>query len=249
MVRNFMMRKGVSSAYYREFFTSSGNWVCPPGVAKVSVLIISSGLKGTTATSYELKGTGAGGQGGFYHYLDDYPVIPGQVYPIVVGGTCKSVSVRNPSDFNGLVARNDLSVFESYNIVGGTGGKGGNQNNAGVTGINSSALRISPIVKNTDGEQVSLAMKLPLVDNICYGGATGDWYRGGSSYRPPDKYTGGDGFNISILDLNFNTNSGYGCGGKGGEVYQWKYPSGDWDKELREGANGGQGLVVLLYYK
>lgn len=103
MVRNFMMRKGVSSAYYREFFTSSGNWVCPPGVAKVSVLIISSGLKGTTATSYELKGTGAGGQGGFYHYLDDYPVIPGQVYPIVVGGTCKSVSVRESFGFNGLV--------------------------------------------------------------------------------------------------------------------------------------------------
>lgn len=249
MVRNFMMRKGVSSAYYREFFTSSGNWVCPPGVTKVSVLIISSGLKGATATSYASSGTGAGGKGGFYYYLEDYSVVPGQVYPIVVGEACKSLSVRNPSDFNGLVARNDLSVFESYNTTGGVGGKGGNENNAGVTGINTTVLRISTIIKNTEGEQVPFTKKLPLVDNICYGGAAGDWYQGGSGYVPPIRYAGGNGFNISILDLDVNTNSGYGCGGKGGEVYQWKYPSGDIKKELREGTNGGQGLVVLLYYK
>ena len=248
MVRNFMMRKGAYSAYYREFFTSSGNWVCPPGVAKVNVLIISSGLKGATATSENANGGGAGGRGGFYYYLEDYPVIPGQAYPIVVGDACSSTSARNPSDFNGLVAGNDLSVFNSYNTTGGDGGKGGFQDNVGVGSVNSSSLRIAPIIRNTDGEQISLNKKVPLVDHICYGGSPGDWTRivyGSSTQR----YKGGNGFSISILDLNFNTNSGYGCGGKGGESYQRQYQSGSWAKELREGANGGQGLVVLLYYK
>lgn len=86
------------------------------------------------------------------------------------------------------------------------------------------------------------------MDHICYGGSPGDWtciVYGSSTQR----YKGGNGFSISILDLNFNTNSGYGCGGKGGESYQRQYQSGSWAKELREGANGGQGLVVLLYYK
>lgn len=248
MVRNFLLGRSLSSAYYREFFTSSGNWVCPPGVTKVSALIISSGLKGAPATAYSISGTGAGGRGGFYYYLKDYSVIPGQIYPVVVGTICNSTVNRNVSDFGGLVMANNMSVFASYNISGGANGGSGQTNNTGIGTIASNSLLIQPVIKKPTGEDIEINIELSLVNEICAGGAAGDYYYGqyGSSTQI---ISGGNGFICNILDLQFNSNGGYGCGGKGGRVYQRVLQSGDLTRKLEEGQNGGQGLVVLLYYK
>lgn len=245
MLSRYLLGK-TSGAYFREFFTTSGNWICPAKVTQVSILIMSSGLKGAKATSFDYKGPGAGGKGGFYYYAKDYIVVPGQSYPVTVGGVCSSTSVRNTSDFNRLVANNNLSAFTSYNTAGGNNGSSGQWNNAGVDGVKADALKITPIIKDREGECID--MEFALVDTICYGGSSGNWFLGqyGSS---PQSQNGGEGYNISILDLSFNTNGGYGCGGKGGEAYQYRLQNGNMNNELREGQNGGQGLVTLLYYK
>lgn len=251
MVSRYLLGRSAGNAYYREFFTVSGNWVCPPGVAKVSVLIMSSGLKGATATGYEFingNGPGAGGAGGFYYHIKEYTVVPGQSYSVIVGAACTSTTVRNTSDFNNLVTSNNMSVFTSYNTTGGTSGKGGQENNAGVSGIKANALFISPIIKNNSGELISTKLEYATVDTICYGGAGGNrsygmWGSGTSVSN------GGNGITHSIIDLSVNSNAGYGCGGKGGESYQWRYEYGSWARELREGQNGGQGLVTLFYLK
>lgn len=249
MMSRYLLGRSTGDAYYREFFTASGNWVCPPGVTKVSVLIMSSGLKGTKALGYDyINGPGPGGAGGFYYHIKDYIVVPGQSYPVSVGAVCTSTTVRNTSDFNNLVANNNLSIFTSYNTTGGTGGSGGQYNNAGVTGIRANALFISPMIKSSDGECISKNLFYATVDTICYGGAAGNWSNGqwgsGTTF-----YNGGNGITHSIIDLSVNSNAGYGCGGKGGESYQWRYQSGEWTRELRDGQNGGQGLVTLLYSK
>ena len=59
------------------------NWVCPPGVTSVCVVLVGGGQPGTigpSATNIR------GGVGGGLRYQNDIPVVPGQSYPIVVPG-------------------------------------------------------------------------------------------------------------------------------------------------------------------
>ena len=67
-------------------FTSSGTWVCPAGVTSVSIVAIGAGSAGgSRPVSGGAAGGATGGGGGGLAYINNYTVIPGQSYGVVVG--------------------------------------------------------------------------------------------------------------------------------------------------------------------
>lgn len=64
-----------------QIFTSSGTWVCPEGVTSVCFVIIAPGVNGQYSGSYA-----EGGAGGGLRYRNNMTVVPGQSYPITIGG-------------------------------------------------------------------------------------------------------------------------------------------------------------------
>ena len=77
---------GSTATATDAIFTSSGTWVCPAGVTSVSIVAIGGGSAGG---SRPLSGGAAGGAGGAggggLAYINNYTVIPGQSYTVVVG--------------------------------------------------------------------------------------------------------------------------------------------------------------------
>ena len=76
----------------------AGQWLCPPGVTKVSVAMISAGTFGGYSGN-----TVRGGAGGTLRYKNDIDVVPGQLYDVFVGRGNSSGSNARSSAF-GIVA-------------------------------------------------------------------------------------------------------------------------------------------------
>lgn len=66
-------------------YTTTGtySWTCPAGVTSVSVVCVGGGGAGYGASIYSNGGNG--GEGGELGYLNNYAVVPGNTYSIVVG--------------------------------------------------------------------------------------------------------------------------------------------------------------------
>jgi len=130
-------------------FTTVGShtWVAPPGVTSVCVVCIGGGGGGMYYNSPSAGDTFAmsGGGGGALAYLNDYPVVPGQSYTVVVGaggsaGAYPSFSTAggeswafgfsicmalggNPGRYAADVASAGYSISSAYGTFGhGSGG-------------------------------------------------------------------------------------------------------------------------------
>ena len=77
---------GSTATATDAIFTSSGTWVCPAGVTSVSIVAIGGGSAGgSRPLSGGAAGGAGGGGGGGLAYINNYTVIPGQSYTVVVG--------------------------------------------------------------------------------------------------------------------------------------------------------------------
>lgn len=92
------------------------NWVCPPGVTSVSVVAIGGG--GMGAYFYNDAASCTGGGGGGLGYVNNFSVIPGVGYTVVVGrGSTTSTTSYTSTGIT--------SYFNSSAICAGQGGLGG----------------------------------------------------------------------------------------------------------------------------
>jgi hypothetical protein len=99
--------------------TGTANWTCPDGVYRVSVVCVAGGGGGGS-------GAGAtGGGGGALAYNKDIPVIPGTVYPIVVGagGAATIDGGQSYWDDGTLVKGNGGSSGTNFLLSGPTQGQ------------------------------------------------------------------------------------------------------------------------------
>jgi len=106
-------------------FTTAGSfsWTAPAGVTSVSAVVIGGGGAWTGTSLVK-----AGGGGGGLAWRNNIPVIPGNVYPIVVGGTAGTSSFNTT-----LIALGGSNAVDNTRGVGGApsgtydgGGIGGN---------------------------------------------------------------------------------------------------------------------------
>lgn len=83
-----------SSAQATESFTTSGSWVCPPGITSITVSCWGAGGGGSTTT-----GVGGGGGGGAFAG-STVTVVPGTTYNYVVGAGGTSGANGGATTFN-----------------------------------------------------------------------------------------------------------------------------------------------------
>ena len=112
-------------------FTTPGTyqWTCPEGVTSVCSVVIGAG-------TYSAFSGGAymGGNGGALRYMNDIPVIPGNVYTIVVGNTSGSSDTltHRSSAFNIYAGSLSDATARTTTIKGGDGN--GGYNGSGASG-------------------------------------------------------------------------------------------------------------------
>lgn len=105
-------------------------WVCPPGVFSVCALLIAAGGNGGVVGT-----TPSGGYGGGCRWQNNIPVVPGEVYTIVVGDQGPTVTggarARNLNSVTGRSSALGLVVGQystgtplDANVGGGWGGTG-----------------------------------------------------------------------------------------------------------------------------
>jgi hypothetical protein len=75
----------VSFAQQSDTYTTSGSWVCPPGVTEVQVEAWGGGAGGRNAPNNVNKTSGGGGGGGAYARRNAITVIPGNTYSFTIG--------------------------------------------------------------------------------------------------------------------------------------------------------------------
>jgi len=181
-------------------FTSSQNWVVPPGVFKIKILCIGGG--GGGGGGYSSTYTGGGGGSGAVQYAEA-AVIPGETLQIVVGaggspGTGGSSPTAGGAGGNTGVFTTMYSSNLSLDFVLGGGGggaatssangangKGGTYGQvgwrtlvafyivgAGGNGTNPSWTQILPLGSAVSTSNIGTVLYLAM-DNTGYGGAGG----------------------------------------------------------------------------
>jgi len=99
--------------------TGTFNWTCPAGVTSVSVVCVGGGGGGG-------GNGGGGGGGGGLAYINNYTVVPGNVYPVVVG-----VGGTQGTGNGATGSTGGNSYFNSVSTVQAGGGSGGGGTNVG----------------------------------------------------------------------------------------------------------------------
>jgi hypothetical protein len=129
--QQFSWRYWLGTPQGQTTYTTAGTyqWTCPSGVTSISVVCLGGGGGGSYTWSY------GGGGGGGLGYINNYTVVPGQVYTVVVGAAGSYVSGTN----NQVSAAGGTSYFNNTSTVAGfgagqTGGTGGQVGTYGYTG-------------------------------------------------------------------------------------------------------------------
>ena len=110
----------------QQAYTTAGtySWVAPTGVTKVSVVAVAGGYCGTSGqfTGCGIPRGGNGGGGGSLAYTNNFTVIPGNSYSVVVG------CVGGCSSFNNTTAKAGGNIGQCGGVfISGTGGANGGQ--------------------------------------------------------------------------------------------------------------------------
>ncbi len=204
-----------------QTFAANGNFVVPPGVTSIRVIVKGGGgpggIVGDTAT-LRLAGSG-GGEGGYSEGI--FSVAPGTVYPVTVGqasfpaaSPTSSPPFGNSSSFGSLLSATGGQGGDDQKISpGGCGGRGG----VGIGGQ-----------INLTGQMGGTGISYSLASHPVTGG-TGGGMGGG---------TGGQG---SSVDAQLGPCSGVNGGGGGGQGYSPAITS------VLCAGKGGAGYVIVQY--
>jgi hypothetical protein len=214
-------------------FSSSGTWVCPPGVTSVTLELWGGGGAGGSAITSSGHCGGGGGGGGAYAQYTSVSVSPGTSYTVTVGGGGTSSGGTstggNPSSItiasttytaNGGAAGVSETSSGNYG-AGGAGGTaaGSGTSYAGGTGVTASSA-------NGGGGGGSSA-------GTGAAGATGSGTTGGT----PPTAGGAGGAGDSSAGVG-NGSAGSFPGGGGGGAYG--------ATAQRSGGAGGGGQVIII---
>jgi len=213
-------------------FTSSGTWVCPPGISRTYAVLIGGGGNGTTGTGGDTNDAGyggAGGRSGNISFIVGRKVTSGTSYPYVVGGAGGTTS------FLGISA-------DAY----GSGASGGRGERNYISGYFGQSAESS----TTGGNSSTLSRSDAQVSEITYytangaggGGGGGNLYgrsAGGTAINGSG--AGGAGGAAGANGATGGAATGYGCGGGGGGGGGTGATSGG------AGGAGKQGVIYMWY--
>ena len=218
----------------------SGTWTVPSGVTSISVLAIGGG--GGAAGTGGNRG-GGGGSGGAMAWVNDVPVIPGQVYQYFVGGGGDGgYSTAQTGQTGQATYIGPAAGIQSY--ITGYGGVGGR---VGLTATGQSFSQTQNNGGYTAGGNVgSWLGVVGQQAGVDYGGYDGG--RGGSArYNDAGGAGGGGpgytgrGGNGAYGNSNLGGQAGTGGGGGGGNTSTTFCRGGGGVGIYGIGANGGTG--------
>lgn len=241
-----MIRYSVAGVY---------NWIVPAGVKKVDVFLVGGGggasnSGGGSGYTKAFRGSGYiapaegtweslpdGGRDG-----DAIPVVSGESIQIVVGVGGAGVNVN-------AAANGGFSQFKDVNYMalggngangynGGSGGSGGSSDGGG----NQPSLQDYP--GSDGGDSVSNTPNIPI--GLGQGHTTRDF----GELTGKVNAGGGGGFRTSMLGgaSDYTENSG-AVGGGGGAAGGGGYGGGGGGRNSAIGGKGGDGTVLIRYYK
>jgi hypothetical protein len=200
----------------QQVFTSSGTFTAPPGVTSVCVVCVGGGGGGLYYNNAGINNTFAmsGGGGGALAWLNDYPVVPGDTYQVVVGqgGTFGAYASGSTAGGN--------SYFVSTSVINAGGGAPGRYNSIISGGIFTRSLSYGTSGGGNGGGTARTSAQT-------YGPAGG----GGAGGYSGNGGTGRD-------DASASGDSGSGGGGGGGGA-----ASDPLYEDHHSGGGGGVGLL------
>lgn len=256
-----------------EIFDTPGShdWTIPDGVTEVDVLIVGGGGGGGTSTSFNGAGSGGGGAGGLI-YLESLDIsLYSNPVSINVGAGGEPGAMGNISGNNG-----GNSAFGALTSLGGGGGIGGNgQGNSGGSGGGSRGASGGDGLQpgSSDGGfgyRGGNSGDSPLGAGATGGGGAGSaaedlagiaWEKGGDggvglAYDISGSltwYAGGGGGGAAQVTTPVGL-GGQGGGGNGGNDDIAPTPGvngtgggGGGGNNNRQGARGGDGIVIIRY--
>lgn len=213
MLGNPQILKVVPKGQVQWIVPGTYQWTCPADVESVCCLLIAAGGNGGF-----LGVTPYGGYGGGCRWMNDIPVVPGQVYTIVVGnaGSQANAGARQSNTNGEAVKSSAFDLFVGFSNIGTPLGDGVGGGYGGVGG------------RYTAGSTVGT------------GGWAGLYTNGTTASR--SGANDGQGTKGAQLTLDaFSTTGDYGAGGSAiynGSAY---YSYGGWGGAVRIiwGANRG----------
>jgi hypothetical protein len=247
-------------------FTSSGNWTCPQNVYQVEILACGGGGGGgggTDVGGYQHIGGSQGGAGS-RAWTTKLDVIPGTVYPIVIGAGGSGGTAAGPSGNGSNGGNGGDTTFDS--IVVGKGAPGGNtgegqleNNGGGVYNLDATinlpgVHNYLPNRKNQFGRESSYggnSLGFATTSTPGHngesttefaGGLGGNWSGvtgGGGGGGASNFGAGGHGRDGSGGPNAGTAGQGYGAGGGGGQ--------GGWGGGAAGGWPGANGYLKLYY--
>jgi len=234
---------------------TSGNWVCPDGINKISALLVGGGGGGAVGSSNY-----SGGGSGYSLRIIELSVIPSNSYTISIGlggipGNPSGSNGGNTTAF-GALALGGRGGATGATFIGGGSGAGGYLTNGGSFGNGSSGSGTTlggygmrgSIYSGTQTQLVSVNSNLSSVDNyndidvssltsslyrvplIAGGGAGGSSNIGGQSIKGESSGSGGGG----LLEKGTTYDGGLGGGGGGG------------GSSIQTAGKGGDGCVLIF---
>lgn len=183
--RKLRMKKPIPNGQIQ--YTSAGTfqWTCPPNVTRVSVALVGAGGSGKASA-------GNTGTGGNVRFINDLPVIPGQVYTIMLPAV----------DYNNYQARNTTSAF-GYTADSPLGGivQGGN-GTQGITGQYSELLsggNVGFIPAGRNGQGINLKTFAATSPTGTFSRTGGQCGGGGGFWRDRDNAGAGGSAGVRII--------------------------------------------------
>jgi hypothetical protein len=213
----------------QQEFTTAGtfSWIAPAGATSVSVVTVGGGGGGGTPV---WPGGGNSGGGGGLGYKNNYTVVPGNSYTVVVGAGGTTPASTYGGTGNG--GNGSESYFINASIVRGGGGTGGDAGS--VVGVGGSYTGDGGGTGGTAGTRQS-----------GFSGSSGAGGSGGAGGAGGYSGNGGNGGNASSTSTGSGSNgtAGSGGGGGGGGGAGWfHFADGRYAGSV---INGGGGVSLL----
>lgn len=210
----------VNAQTITQTYSSSGIFICPPGVTKITIETWGAGGAGGGVSVAGSSQGGGGGGGGGYNKLTNFTVVPGNSYTVTVG--------KGGSGGTGDGGNGGASYF-STSVCVANGGSGGGADNgsggAGGSGLYHGGSGKAGVSGTPGGGGSSAGTSANGQDATSSSGAT----------APSGGGSGGSG---SILFASNGGNGGIpGGGGGGGKTTIF---SGS-----KTGGNGADGKVII----
>jgi uncharacterized repeat protein (TIGR02543 family) len=215
-------------------FTSSGTWVCPPGVTSVTLELWGGGGAGGSAITSSGHCGGGGGGGGAYVQYTSVTVSPGSSYTVTVGGGGTSSGGTSTGGGNSSIT----IASTTYTANGGAAGVSETASgNYGAGGAGGTAAGSGTPFAGGTGATASSANGGGGGGSSAGTGAAGAAGSGTTGGTPPTA-GGAGGAGDTVANGVANGSAGSFPGGGGGGAYG--------ASAQRSGGAGGGGQVIIV---